>query len=391
MAWRWLAGVFLAGLTACALPPAPTPTAAPTTGPTPAAKLVLNPIPFDFLPGWQHDSHADALIALRRSCARRAPGGIAGGAAHWRPICAEAAGVGDNDHATARRFFEKWFIPYLATDNRNAQGLFTGYYEAELHGSRKRHGPFQVPLYLRPPDLVTVDLGKFRADWKGKRIAGRVRDGRLTPFESRTAIDKGALDGRGLELMWVDDPVDAFFLHIQGSGRVRMDDGGTIRVGYAGHNGHRYVAIGKELIARGQIARKAMSMQAIRAWLQGHPIEGAALMATNPAFIFFRKIDGAGPIGAQGVALTPGRSLAVDRRFVPLGLPLWLDTTDPLDPRQPLRRLVIAQDTGGAIKGPVRGDLFWGFGDAAAQRAGHMKQTGQYYLLLPRGVAPPPR
>ena len=386
---RWLAGALLASLAACAplQPPSPTPASIPAA----PAKLDLTPVAFDFLPGWTQDSHAAALIPLRRSCTRSPGGGIAGGAAHWRPICAAAAPIGANDHATARRFFEKWFVPYLATDNGRPSGLFTGYYEAELHGSQKRHGPYQTPLFGRPPDLVTVDLGKFRADWKGKRIAGRVRGGRLAPFETRAAIDGGALAGRGLELLWVDDPVDAFFLHIQGSGRVRMDDGRVLRVGYAGHNGHRYVAIGKELIARGQITREAMSMQAIRAWLQGHPDEGAALMETNPSFIFFHIIDGEGPVGAQGVALTPGRSLAVDRRFVPFGLPLWLDTTDPLNPAQPLRRLVVAQDTGGAIKGPVRGDLFWGFGDEAARRAGHMKQTGRYYLLLPRGVAPSSR
>ena len=391
MGW-WLAGALLAGLAACAplQPPSPTSPSTPTQ-PSAPAKLSLNPVAFDFLPGWRQDAHAVAVVAFRRSCARPAGGGIAGAAAHWRPICADAGHVGANDHPAARRFFEKWFVPYLATDRGRPAGLFTGYYEAELHGSRKRHDSYQVPLYVRPPDLVTVELGKFRAEWKGKRIAGRVDKGRLTPFETRAAIDKGALAGRGLELLWVNDPVDAFFLHIQGSGRVRMDDGGILRVGYAGQNGHRYVSIGKELINRGQITREAMSMQAIRAWLQSHPTQGAALMARNPSFIFFHVIDGEGPVGAQGVALTPGRSLAVDRRFVPLGLPVWLDTTDPLNPAQPLRRLVVTQDTGGAIKGPVRGDLFWGFGDEAAQRAGHMKQTGRYYLLLPRSVTPPHR
>lgn len=250
-----------------------------------------------------------------------------------------------------------------------------------------RHGPYRTPVYARPMDMVTADLGLFREEWKGKTLVGRVVEGRLRPFPPRAEIEAGALEGEGLEILWIDDPVDGFFLHIQGSGRVAMNDGRIVRLGYAGQNGHPYVAIGRELIERGAIPRERMSMQAIRAWLKNNPDDAPRLMASNPSFVFFRELKGPGPIGAHGVPLTPGRSLAVDRSFIPLGVPVWLDTTDPLSPETPLRRLVVAQDTGGAIRGPVRGDLFWGFGADAAAKAGPMKQAGRYYLLLPKAVS----
>jgi membrane-bound lytic murein transglycosylase A len=203
----------------------------------------------------------------------------------------------------------------------------------------------------------------------------------------RAAIAGGALDGRGLELLWVDDPVDAFILHIQGSGRVTLPDGAVVRLGYAGNNGHAYVAIGRLMRARGLLPADEINMPAIARWLRANPVAGAALMAENPRYIFFRERVGAGPIGAQGVALTPGRSLAVDDALIPLGAPLWLDTTGPPPGGGPLRRLVIAQDTGSAIKGAVRGDLFWGAGADAFEAAGRMNQRGRYYILLPQAVA----
>ncbi len=233
-----------------------------------------------------------------------------------------------------------------------------------------------------------MDLGDFRENLRGERIAGRVVDGRLKPMEDRAAISSGALRGRNLELVWVDDPVDAFFLHIQGSGRVVMDDGSVKRVGFDGQNGHPYVAVGRELIARGAMAREQVSMQSIRAWLKANPGEAQALMNANPSYVFFRPLGGEGPEGAQGVVLTPGRSLAVDRNFVPYGVPVWLDAEDPLDPAARVSRLMVAQDTGGAIRGPVRGDVFWGHGADAEERAGRMRSRGTYWLLLPRTVAP---
>jgi membrane-bound lytic murein transglycosylase A len=302
---------------------------------------------------------------------------------------AAATAAASSDPGAARRFFETWFAPYLVTDNGNSEGVFTGYYEAELRGAWTRKGPYQVPVYRPPNDLITVELGLFRDEWKGQRLTGRQVDGRLVPYPTRAEIDAGALAGKGSELLWVDDAVDSFFLHVQGSGRVVMENGQVVRLGFAGRNGHSYVAIGRELMRREAIPREQMSMQAIRAWLKANPDEASEVMALNPSFIFFRVIDGEGPIGAEGVPLTPGRSLAVDPTFVPLGLPIWLDTTDPLNPEQPLRRLVVAQDTGSAIKGPVRGDLFWGFGETAAAKAGAMKQRGRYFILLPRKVPKP--
>ncbi len=356
--------------------------------------LTLVKTSFERLPGWADGRQDEALAAFLASCSRQASlpaarplGPVGGTVADWRAPCEEARFLRGRDAARVREFFEIWFTPYLAGDNGEAQGLFTGYYEAELRGSKRRGGPFQTPIYARPADLVTADLGAFKDEWKGDRISGRVVRGRLKPYPDRARIEAGALKGRGLELLWVDDPIDAFFLHIQGSGRVRMTDGSILRLGFAGKNGRAYRAIGRDLVAGGAIAKEALSMESIRAWLKENPAQGRALMARNDSFIFFRKVTGGGPIGAQGVALTPGRSLAVDPKFVPYGAPLWLDTKKPLG-RGPLRRLVVAQDTGGAIKGPVRGDLFWGAGRDAAALAGAMKSTGRAYLLLPKALDP---
>lgn len=363
----------------------------------PPARLTLEPADFGRLRGWAEDDHAAALSAFLRSCRklRAFPPdrslGPAGTAGDWVAPCTFAASVPTGDPAAARLFFEAWFTPWAAGDGDGREGLFTGYYEAELNGSLTPSGSYGIPLLRRPSDLVMVDLGEFRDAFKGERIAGRVIDGRLRPYEDRAGIEGGALDGRGLELLWVDDPVDAFFLQIQGSGRVLLDDGRELRVGYDGQNGHPYYAIGRELVARGALERDEVSMQSIRAWLEAHPAEAAEVMDRNPSYVFFRILDGEGPVGAQGVPLTPGRSLAVDRGFIPYGVPLWLEAEDPLDPGTRFSRLMVAQDTGGAIRGPVRGDVFWGHGEEAELRAGLMKSRGSYYLLLPRGVTPPGR
>jgi membrane-bound lytic murein transglycosylase A len=236
--------------------------------------------------------------------------------------------------------------------------------------------------------LVSADLGRFDARLKGRRVTGRVRGGRLVPYATRGEIDAGALSGRGLEILWVDDAADAFFLHVQGSGRVILDTGRVVRLGFANRNGHSYRSIGRELIRRGALPKHGASMWAIRDWIAANPDQAASLLAANPSYIFFRIIEGEGPIGAQGVPLTPERSLAVDTRFLPLGLPLWLDTVQPGGSDRPLRRLMVAQDTGSAIKGPVRGDFFWGYGIKAARNAGTMKSHGRYYLLIPKTIAP---
>jgi len=379
--WGILCGLFLA-LACCKPPPSP----------TPPDHLTLVTSSFADLAGWQQDDLPDAMTAFRRSCAilMKRPAdmslGIAGTVADWQAPCMAAAALDGAETAADRAFFETWFVPYKAGNNGRADGLFTGYYEPELRGARQRDSTYATPLLRRPPDLVMVDLGQFRPAWRGERIAGRVVDGRLKPYESRAEIERGALDRYRLALLWVDDPVDAFFLQIQGSGRIRLPGGSYIRVGYDGQNGRPYVPIGRLLVERGILDRQAVSMQAIRAWIKANPEAGKALMAENPSYVFFRELVGDGPLGSQGTVLVAGRSLAVDRDFVPLGVPIWLDAQDDGDH---LQRLMVAQDTGGAIRGPVRGDVFWGFGPEAEARAGKMKARGSYYLLLPKTVRPP--
>lgn len=307
----------------------------------------------------------------------------------WKEPCRAAAGMDKNNHVAARWFFERWFTPYKVLAGQSSTGLFTGYYEAELSGSWRKTKRFNVPIYIKPKNLISADLGQFSPELKGKRISGRLQKNKLVPYHSRREIDRGILRGQGLELLWVDSATDAFFLHVQGSGRIKMSDGRTIRVGFAAKNGRPYVAIGRVLIQRGAIPKEKVSMQSIRAWIAVHPHEASTLFAVNPSYIFFRRLKGTDTIGAMGVGLTPGRSLAVDRRYIPLGAPLWLETRDPLQVLRPLHRLVVAQDTGSAIKGAVRGDVFWGFGAEAARRAGLMKSRGAYYLLLPKSAGGP--
>ena len=334
-------------------------------------RLTLAPESYTRLAGWGADQVAAALPALLRSCAAflarpddalldaKTKSVDLGEVGEWRAACAGAAALPAKSDQAARRFFESAFVPLLAGNNGVSDGLFTGYFEVTLNGARQRGGRFQTPLYRRPPDPARY---------------------------TRAEIEGGALARQGLELVWVDDPVDAFFLEIQGSGRVRLQGGGTIRVGYDGSNGKSYVAVGRLLIERGDIAREQLTMASIRSWMKQHRKAGAALRRENPSFVFFREIAGDGPIGAERVVLTAGRSLAVDRRFIPLGLPIWLEAQQRYAPGA-IRRLVIAQDAGGAIKGPVRGDLFWGHGTAAAAGAGAMNARGRYYLLVPRVVA----
>ena len=311
---------------------------------------------------------------------------MAGTAGDWQAACAALAGV-EPGYAFLREYLEIWFVPFAVGA---AEGLFTGYYEPELKGARTKSASYSVPLYRRPADLVTVDLADFRPDLHTETLVGRIAGGRLQPYHTRAEIDAGVLAGEGLELLWLADPIDAFFLQVQGSGRVNLANGGSVRVGYAASNGHPHTAIGRILVERGELAKEAATMQTVRQWLRDHPDQATALMQANARYIFFREVEGDGPIGTLGVALTPGRSLAIDASLLPLGAPFWLDTSYPPgtpEAGRPLRRLMVAQDTGGAIKGAVRGDIYWGSGEAALQYAGPMKQPGRYYLLLPKTVA----
>ena len=361
--------------------------------------ISLAAVPFPELPGWLGDKQSAALPALLKSCAKLNPAAAdkpfgkypeMGRIRDWLPICKDAKLIRPDNHVEAKYFFESRFRAYSVSVGFQRRGLFTGYYEPELDGAWKPGGGYSTPIYARPRDLLSADLGSFDDKWKGSQIAGRLVGDSFVPYHSRAEIDSGVLAGRQLEVLWVADPIDAFFMHIQGSGRIRFADGTHIRLGYAGRNGHRYTPVGRELVAAGQMKLKDVTMPAIRDWMKRSPVAGQALMRKNKSYIFFRVVDTDGPVGAQGVVLTPGRSIAVDRAYYPMGVPIWIVTTDPgVKPAKPLRRLMIAQDTGSAIKGPIRGDFFWGYGAAAGDKAGRMKEKGQIYVLLPRTVPPP--
>jgi membrane-bound lytic murein transglycosylase A len=341
------------------------------------------PVAWDKLPGWSEEHHADAWPALRENCkalGTREP--------RWNEICAAAATLGEPDDVAAREFFQTHFTPYLTHtgEEERPDGLVTGYYEPLLHGSRTRSERFRYPLHARPDDLLIVDLGEVYPELKGKRLRGRVDGKRVVPYHSRAQIEKNG-NGRHAPpaLVWVDDPVALFFLHVQGSGRVQLPDGQMLFLGYADQNGHPYRSLGRRLVDNGAMKLEDVSMQSIRAWLAANPEQLQALLHSNPSYIFFeeRANDLPGPVGALRAPLLAERAIAVDPAFVPLGSPVWLDTTLPTEQPEPYRRLVFAQDTGGAIKGPVRADVFFGFGPRAEELAGKMKQPGKLYVLLP--------
>jgi len=341
------------------------------------------PVDWSALAGWEQDDLTGAWTALRRSCQV-----LRTQAAEWQNVCLDAELIGEPDPVVARAFFQTRFVPHAVRDNEgNPQGLITGYYEPLLFGSITRSARFRYPLYRRPDDLLVVDLGALYPELRGKRVRGRLVGNRVVPYFSRAEIDNSHRPLAGREIVWVDDPVALFFLQVQGSGRVRLTSGEMLFVGYADQNGHPYVSIGRELINRGAMTFEDTSMQSIRTWLKANPDQAGELLARNPSYVFFteRGAELDGPLGSLGVPLVAQRAVAVDPAFIPLGLPVWLETTMPGNGvAEPYRRLVFAQDTGGAIKGPVRADLFWGAGPQAEQYAGEMKQPGRLFVLLPR-------
>jgi membrane-bound lytic murein transglycosylase A len=288
--------------------------------------------------------------------------------------------------ADVRAFFERNFEPHqVSKPDGTTEGLLTGYYVPDLKGSRVASAAYPYPLYQRPSDLLTIDLSDVYPSLSNYRLRGRLDGNRVVPYWDRSEIDSQKQPLVGQELFWVADPVELFFLQIQGSGRILFDDGEQVMVNYADQNGHPYKSIGKYLIDRGAMPRSKMSMQNIRLWARNNPSEVDNLLNQNPSYVFFRALpDGVkSPPGALGVPLTPGRSLAVDRRHIPLGAPVFVDTFWP-NSDKPLRRLMVAQDTGGAIKGQVRGDFFWGMGPQAGSQAGRMKQSVRFWVFLPR-------
>ena len=399
--WRLLgAAMLLALLAACAAQPtvqsapaqacpAPAPCPICPVCPVAAPELpkakTLEAVGWADLPGWAEDDPQAAWQALLRSCTRLKA------QAAWRASCARAEQL--PAAASVREFFESGFLPYrVANADGSVEGLVTGYYEPLLRGSRRKEGAYRYPLYAAPADLLIVDLSEINPELKHLRLRGRLEGRRVVPYYPRADIERGLPGLAGKELLWVDDPVDLFFLQIQGSGRVRLPSGELVRVGYADQNGQPYKSIGRYLVEQGELKLEQASMQGIKAWGEANPAKLDALLNQNPSYVFFRELprngtnqDTAadGPLGALGVALTPERSIAVDPRHIPLGAPVFLATSWPGSAR-PLARLMLAQDSGGAIRGAVRADYFWGFGEAAGALAGRMRQSGRMWVLLPR-------
>lgn len=353
----------------------------------------LEPVAYADLDGWRRDDAAAAFSTFLKSCAalrvpqkEEGPKSVPTLQAGLKLACAHAARLGTTTPApdVARLFFEANFRPFRVIPDGRAQGFFTGYYEPEIEGSLARTDAFPVPVYARPKDLVmenpTANSG----------TAGRMVDGQLAPYFDRAAIEDGALEGRGLEIAYLRDPVDLFFMQIQGSGRVRLPDGRVLRLNYDGYNGYPYVPVGRLLIQRGLVPREEMSMDRIRTYMEADPDAGRALRRENPSYVFFKALDlppDAGAMGAQGVPLTGGRSLAVDRHLHTYGVPIFVEAELPLSApgaADPFRHLMIAQDTGSAIRGPARADLFFGAGREAAAIAGRIRHPGGFTLLVPR-------
>jgi len=379
--WAARAGVIAATTIAALIAISPTTAAgagadreADPTGPGTAAGQVGQPLPVAELPGWQRDDLDGLADALARQCAMRRP------PKPWPALCAErpADTAPENLRAWIETRFEAW---PLTNRDGSATGLITGYHEPLLTGSRQRESPGQVALYQPPPDLRSDGARRYR-----------IVDGQRQPYPARAALEaSGLLDGH--ELVWLDDPIEAFFLQTQGSGRVHLRDGTTLRVGFANHNGQAYRAIGAELVARGALRRDEVNAPAIKAWLRTHPEQAPAVMASNPRFIFFRRLPtpaDAGPPGSLGVPLTPMRSVATDPGFVPPGALLFLETRYPDDGRQ-LAHAVLSQDRGAAIVGSVRADLFFGSDANAETLAGRMQAPGRLWWLRPRPAPEPAR
>jgi membrane-bound lytic murein transglycosylase A len=363
--------------------------------PAPNLNIGFEPVSWQRLPGWAGDDHGAALAAflasvevLRDKQRTSRKGHIRDLLARLGPAAREVRG----DAVTARRFFESCFVPHRVVSA--AAGFVTGYYEPELDGALAPGGGFDVPILARPDDLVDFVDRTLHAAANAELAAGR-RDpnGELVAYHTRAEIENGALAGRGLEIAYLKDPIDAFLLHVQGSGRIRLADGRVLRVGYAGKNGYPYTSIGGVLVSRGVAPAAEMTLDRLRAWLDEDRGRARTLMQENRSYIFFRVLpggsDGSGPIGAQGVPLTEGRSLAVDASYHPLGLPVFVESeTIRHHGADGFRRLMIAQDVGSAIRGPERGDIFWGTGKTAERLAGLTRHKAAFTVLLPRDIEP---
>lgn len=377
-----------------ACPPVEKPACPATTGPREPSQPALpvesrgklQAASWTDLPDWGRDGLGPSLATFAKSCTvleKQDP---------WKGVCAGAATFGpDAPERDIADFFELNFDPWAVVNpDDTTAGMITGYYEPLLRGSRVKSARFKYAIYGVPPDLLTIDLSSVYPDLKYKRLRGRLEGNKVVPYFSRGDIDDPSARLAGNEIVWVDDAIDLFFLHIQGSGQVELQSGERMRIGYADQNGHPFRSVGRLLIERGEIPAERASMQGIKDWARHNPRKVQAFLDKNPSYVFFRVLPNelTGPLGALGVPLTPERSIAVDPRVVPLGAPAYLATSWP-NTAEPLNRLMVAQDTGGAIAGAVRADFFWGFGDAAGAQAGKMRQSGRMWVLLPKGYLPP--
>jgi membrane-bound lytic murein transglycosylase A len=361
---------------------APSSTPSTQTPPVGAPPEILKPTSFVALPGWDKDDLRDAWPAFLASCEALVK------KIEWKEPCTVARDVDAANAKAVRAFFEAFFVPHqVLNPDGSDSGLVTGYYEPLLRGARKRGGLYQTPLYRAPEDMLTIDLASVYPELKSMRLRGRLVGNKVVPYFSRSEMTQSnTLTGK--ELLWVDDPIEAFFLQVQGSGRVKLiDTKEIVRVAYADQNGHPYKSIGRYLVDKGELTLDQASAQGIKAWVVVHPSRQQELLNANPSYVFFKEEKltdpKKGPKGALGVPLTPQRSIAVDAQFVPLGAPVFLATTHP-NSDTPLQRLTLAQDTGGAIRNAVRADYFWGFGAGAGEKAGKMKQRGMMWVLLPK-------
>lgn len=358
----------------------------PSGKPAEAAKPSFKPVAFSSLPGWGKDDLREAWPALMNSCE------VLVRKIEWKEPCTIARSVDSGNEKAVRLYFESFFVPYqVFNPDGSDAGLVTGYYEPLLSGSRKRGGVFQTPLHRAPDDLLTIDLTSVYPDLKGMRLKGKLVGNKVVPYPSRAEMHQSnVLTGK--EILWVDDPVEAFFLQVQGSGRVQLMDTKTkevVRIVYSDQNGHPYKSIGRYLVDKGEMTLEQASAQSIKAWVAANPSRQQELLNANPSYVFFKEEKLAdptkGPKGSLGVPLTPQRSIAVDNQFIPPGAPVFLATSHP-GKETPLQRLMMAQDTGGAIKGAIRADFFWGFGAEAGEKAGKMKQRGAMWILLPKST-----
>ncbi len=394
----------LAATVACkrsAAEPCPLPvTPAPPLVPAVTDRLDLAAVSWADLPGWGDDQLAAAIPALLASCAKLAKLGdhervgvapSGGTAKDWRSPCTAAARVPAGDHGAARAFFQREFSPYAASGKDGPVGKLTGYYVAALRASRRRHGAYQVPVLGRPKDLVSIDLTPFVDDARGRRLWGRLdpKTGAVALYPTRAEIRNGALDAEHLEILWADDKVDALFAEIEGSARVTLDDGSEVWLEFDGKNGRPYQGVGKLLRALGELKAGEGTMQGIRAWFAAHPDRVDEIIDQNPSKVFFKLRTRPGAVGSQGVVLTARRSMAIDRAYIAHSTPVWVETEAPVAGTRGTvawRQLLIAQDTGGGILGPIRGDVYWGDDEAAADIAGRMGGPGKFWLLLPRAT-----